>query len=420
MPMLDTDLQTALENMNESLELFDNSGNCMEMKGGWLSTTDEKEMDSVNTSALDTSNTLDAISEILFACDVVENNTMPCTQELVQKAYGGIENFMASCNSTCETQRSAVQDIMTSTSLALTGYTQHDSIPSSAENSYKYSSGSSNADCIAPPAYSSPSPTGSTLHADVFYRQSSQTVLPPTTQSNLTYSYNRSISCHASPNTYHMDTYQHQPVYQSLSAPTTAEPSYTTSMSYNTLPYVKSEPVDYFSSENTHSSAPSSPESVFDEYQHSGLAYCSTKSTRRGNGQCKTPPHERPYACPVETCERRFSRSDELTRHIRIHTGQKPFQCKICLRAFSRSDHLTTHVRTHTGEKPFSCDVCGRKFARSDEKKRHSKVHIKQRVKKERLAAAQTGLDPLALNCSAWAHNSMSIPMQMPTSSANF
>ncbi|XP_072039864.1 uncharacterized protein [Amphiura filiformis] len=97
----------------------------------------------------------------------------------------------------------------------------------------------------------------------------------------------------------------------------------------------------------------------------------------------KTPPHERPYACPAENCDRRFSRSDELTRHIRIHTGQKPFQCRICMRNFSRSDHLTTHIRTHTGEKPFACDTCGRKFARSDERKRHSKIHLRQKVKKE-------------------------------------
>ena len=112
------------------------------------------------------------------------------------------------------------------------------------------------------------------------------------------------------------------------------------------------------------------------------------KQRKYPNRPSKTPVHERPYPCPVDSCDRRFSRSDELTRHIRIHTGQKPFQCTICMRAFSRSDHLTTHVRTHTGEKPFSCDECGRKFARSDEKKRHSKVHQKQRAKREAKMAA--------------------------------
>ncbi|KAL7034702.1 hypothetical protein ACKWTF_008065 [Chironomus riparius] len=115
------------------------------------------------------------------------------------------------------------------------------------------------------------------------------------------------------------------------------------------------------------------------------LKLVPVKPRKYPNRPSKTPVHERPYACPVENCDRRFSRSDELTRHIRIHTGQKPFSCRICMRSFSRSDHLTTHIRTHTGEKPFSCDTCGRKFARSDEKKRHAKVHLKQRIKKEKL-----------------------------------
>lgn len=118
------------------------------------------------------------------------------------------------------------------------------------------------------------------------------------------------------------------------------------------------------------------------------LKLVPVKPRKYPNRPSKTPVHERPYACPVENCDRRFSRSDELTRHIRIHTGQKPFQCRICMRSFSRSDHLTTHIRTHTGEKPFSCDICGRKFARSDEKKRHAKVHLKQKIKREKTSSS--------------------------------
>ena len=95
----------------------------------------------------------------------------------------------------------------------------------------------------------------------------------------------------------------------------------------------------------------------------------------------------KPFPCCVQGCERRFSRSDELNRHVRIHTGQKPFQCTVCARSFSRSDHLTTHTRTHTGEKPFSCDVCGKRFARSDEKKRHGRVHVKQQLRAQMMAA---------------------------------
>ncbi|XP_045465669.1 early growth response protein 2b isoform X1 [Harmonia axyridis] len=124
------------------------------------------------------------------------------------------------------------------------------------------------------------------------------------------------------------------------------------------------------------------------------LKLVPVKPRKYPNRPSKTPVHERPYACPVENCDRRFSRSDELTRHIRIHTGQKPFQCRICMRSFSRSDHLTTHIRTHTGEKPFSCDVCGRKFARSDEKKRHAKVHLKHRLKKESKMTGNSSSSP--------------------------
>ena len=56
---------------------------------------------------------------------------------------------------------------------------------------------------------------------------------------------------------------------------------------------------------------------------------------------------EKPYICNWEGCTWRFARSDELTRHYRKHTGDKPFKCTVCDRAFSRSDHLSLHMKRH-------------------------------------------------------------------------
>lgn len=56
---------------------------------------------------------------------------------------------------------------------------------------------------------------------------------------------------------------------------------------------------------------------------------------------------EKPYQCTWEGCTWKFARSDELTRHFRKHTGQKPFKCHLCQRSFSRSDHLSLHMKRH-------------------------------------------------------------------------
>ena len=56
---------------------------------------------------------------------------------------------------------------------------------------------------------------------------------------------------------------------------------------------------------------------------------------------------EKPYRCHFASCQWHFARSDELTRHIRKHTGAKPFHCLHCSRTFARSDHLALHAKRH-------------------------------------------------------------------------
>lgn len=55
----------------------------------------------------------------------------------------------------------------------------------------------------------------------------------------------------------------------------------------------------------------------------------------------------RPGGTSLTALSRRFSRSDELSRHRRSHSGVKPYQCPVCEKKFARSDHLSKHIKVH-------------------------------------------------------------------------
>ncbi|TVY83061.1 C2H2 finger domain transcription factor dvrA [Lachnellula suecica] len=51
------------------------------------------------------------------------------------------------------------------------------------------------------------------------------------------------------------------------------------------------------------------------------------------------------YCQDFPPCKLSFTRSEHLARHIRKHTGERPFQCH-CMRRFSRLDNLRQHAQT--------------------------------------------------------------------------
>ncbi|GIZ02138.1 hypothetical protein CEXT_484521 [Caerostris extrusa] len=80
--------------------------------------------------------------------------------------------------------------------------------------------------------------------------------------------------------------------------------------------------------------------------------------TDAGINSIKTAKRYQCFSCGYST-----SRSDDLKKHIRIHTGERPFRCTFCTKTCNEKGALNKHMRIHTGERPFKCPKCDKTFA---------------------------------------------------------
>ncbi|XP_023012553.2 zinc finger protein 1 isoform X2 [Leptinotarsa decemlineata] len=99
-----------------------------------------------------------------------------------------------------------------------------------------------------------------------------------------------------------------------------------------------------------------------------GCSQCTTSFSSKDQLEKHELLHSPNAQVSCKICNKTFANVYRLQRHMISHDESavlRKFKCTECDKAFKFKHHLKEHIRIHSGEKPFECGNCSKRFSHS-------------------------------------------------------